>query len=74
MTAKRFEFQNQDYHLNMVYDNEKEGVIFNEDIVDCLNALHEENEKLKKLNIPIDDVKEFVQDCKGRIIGVYYND
>ena len=37
-------------------------------------TLKKENEQLKKLNIPIEDVKEFVQDCKGRIIGVYYND
>ena len=49
MTEKRFEFQNQDYHLNMVYDNEKGGVIFNEDIVDCLNALHEENKHLNNI-------------------------
>ena len=57
MTAKRFEFQNQDYHLNMVYDNEKGGVIFNEDIVDCLNALHEENQSLKQ---GINEVKELL--------------
>ena len=48
MTEKRFEFQNQDHHLNMVYDNKKGRVIFNEDIVECLNTLHEENHQLKK--------------------------
>ncbi len=45
----RFEFQNQDKHLNIVYDNQKGGVIFNEDIVDLLNELYEENQDLKKI-------------------------
>ena len=47
MTEKRFEFQNQDHHLNIVFDNQKGGVIFNEDIVDVLNHLNDENEQLK---------------------------
>lgn len=45
--TKRFEFQNQDHHLNIVFDNQKGGVIFNEDIVDVLNQLNDENEQLK---------------------------
>ena len=44
------------------------------DLMDLLNELHEENQKLKKLNIPIDEIKDTVSDYRGRIIGVYYND
>ena len=39
-----------------------------------IETLHEENQKLKKLNIPIDEIKDTVSDYRGRIIGVYYND
>ena len=41
---------------------------------DELNKLHNENQELKKLNIPLDEVKETVVDCKGRIVGLYYYD
>ena len=37
-------------------------------------SLEKENEQLKKLNIPIDEIKDTVSDYRGRIIGVYYND
>lgn len=39
-----------------------------------IRKIHEENQKLKKLNIPIDEIKDTVSDYRGRIIGVYYND
>lgn len=39
-----------------------------------IKELHEENQALKKLNIPIDEIKDTVSDYRGRIIGVYYND
>ena len=37
-------------------------------------SLEKENEQLKNLNIPIDEIKDTVIDYQGRIIGVYYND
>ena len=48
LSEKRFEFQNQDHHLNMVYDNEKGKVVFNEDIVDLLNEQYEEIVELRE--------------------------
>lgn len=41
---------------------------------DEILELKKENEQFKKLNIPIEEIKEIVMDYKGRIIGVYYND
>ena len=46
MTEKRFKEQNLENHLNRIYDTTKGEVVFDEDIVDLLNALHDENEKL----------------------------
>lgn len=43
-------------------------------IATALNELIKENEQLKSLNIPIEEIKETVVDYKGRIVGVYYND
>ena len=42
--------------------------------VDIEEELVKENEQLKSLNIPIEEIKETVVDYKGRIVGVYYND
>jgi len=47
MTEKRFKEQNLENHLNRIYDTTKGGVVFDEDIVDLLNELHEENQTLK---------------------------
>ena len=43
-------------------------------IEELLNSLNDENEKLKQLNIPVNEIKDTVVDCRGRIVGVYYND
>lgn len=50
MTEKRFIEQNLENHLNKVYDTQSGKVIFDEDIVDILNAFNDENEQLKKCN------------------------
>ena len=73
MTAKRFRaIYCDDYAMDYITDNGKQMHI--DDVVECLNHLHEENKRLKKLNIPIDEIKDTVSDYRGRIIGVYYND
>lgn len=38
------------------------------------SMLEKENEQLKQLNIPVNEIKDTVVDYKSRIIGVYYND
>lgn len=43
-------------------------------LCNLLNELHNENEQLKQLNIPIDEIKDMVIDYQGRVVGVYYND
>ena len=45
-----------------------------DDFLNLVNDLANENEQLKQLNIPVNEIKDTVIDCKGRIIGVYYND
>ena len=62
MTEKRFIFQNQEQHLNKIYDIEKGRVVFDEDIVDLLNEQHEtiqslisNSEKYRKLSIQFDN-------------------
>ena len=77
MTAKRFTFDedvNEDYMYEMGVFSDNGKVMETTDVLNCLNELHEENQKLKKLNIPIDEIKDTVSDYRGRIIGVYYND
>ena len=44
---KRFKEQNLENHLNRIYDAKKGKVVFDEDIVDLLNELHDENEQLQ---------------------------
>lgn len=43
-------------------------------VLKLLNELHEENKRLKTLNIPLDEVEEIVVDYKKRVVRVYYND
>ena len=62
------------YDTGCVIDQLENKVLSERQAVNHLNALHEENQKLKKLNIPIDEIKDTVSDYRGRIIGVYYND
>lgn len=61
MTKKRFKEQNLENHLNRIYDTTKGEVVFDEDIVDLLNTLHDENEQLKQT----------ISDWKGSYDGLY---
>ena len=72
MTAKRFTLKGLVEGVPNICDNGE--IIEQEEVVELLNHLHEENKQLKKLNIPIDEIKDTVIDYRGRIIGVYYND
>lgn len=72
MTAKRFEMGYDDGLLRFVKDNVTNT---NLDIVDCwtvLNELNDENEQLKQLNIPVDEIEETVIDSQERVIAIYY--
>lgn len=73
MTVKRyFALIGEDgYVYPVFFDSENEDKEIDVDIVvDLLN----ENEQLKTLNIPLDEVKEIVLDYKKRVERVYYND
>lgn len=86
MTEKRFTDVNVSYEeswirlkdngLFLIFpihytDKEEYGLPTLEDL---LNELNDENKQLKQLNIPVNEIKDIVVDCRGRIIGVYYND
>ena len=77
MTGKRFEICDVDLYeygmpLNEILDN---GVPLSQNqVCRLLNELYEENEQLKTLNIPLDEVEEIVVDYKKRVKSVYYND
>lgn len=62
---KRFEEQNPENHLNRIYDSKNGKVIFDEDILDLLNDLNDENERLKSeykvLHTQYQDLKKFVE-------------
>ena len=80
MTDKRFTYE-YDEHNGNLFDNKMNTFYHIEDsdenievLCDRLNWLVEENEQLKSLNIPIEEIKETIVDYKGRIVGVYYND
>ena len=75
MTKKRFTIVENHKNYLRVDDKTKEKFYLNErEIVECLNNLHDENEQLKQLNIPVNEIKDTVVDYRGRIVGVYYND
>ena len=49
MTEKRFvrKFEENNYEDVMVTDNQKNKVLYNDEIFDMLNELYEENQQLK---------------------------
>ena len=65
------DFDSCSHNWALMYDEAKEKV---EALTKENWELEQENQKLKKLNIPIDEIKDTVSDYRGRIIGVYYND
>ena len=66
MTEKRFKEQNLENHLNRIYDTTKGEVVFDEDIVDLLNALHDENDQLKISSTMYHNLfKEFQRQMQG---------
>ena len=54
-----------------LYDGSK---YWSDKATERIKELQNENEQLKSLNIPIEEIKETIVDYKGRIVGVYYND
>lgn len=81
MAAKRFKYVEFTRNILSFDDNGVCKFFKEQEFEDWLNELNEENthlklenEQLKKLNIPIDEIKDTVSDYRGRIIGVYYND
>lgn len=65
MTAKRFTLRNSNavssnYPSQRVYDNKLKRELYNSEIVDLLNELHEENEFLKS------NYKDLVQFVKSK--------
>ena len=73
MTGKRFvrKFEENNYEDVMVTDNQKNKVLYNDEIFDMLNELYEENQQLKKTLRIIadaestresDNVKEILRD------------
>ena len=50
MTEKRFvqKFEDNNYEDFMVIDNQQNKILYNDEILDMMNKLHEENQQLKK--------------------------
>ena len=63
MTEKRFvqKFEDNNYEDVMVTDNQQNKVLYNDEILDMMNKLHEENQQLKILTKPVQDtiIEEF---------------
>ena len=57
MTEKRFvqKFEDNNYEDVMVTDNQQNKVLYNDEILDMMNKLHEENQQLKILTKPVQD-------------------
>lgn len=58
---------------NQDYRKENEQLKCNE-TVNEINKIWSDNNELKQLNIPIEEIKETVTDYQGRITAIYYKE
>lgn len=58
---KRFTLtERQCYFTSLIFDSQKNEKMGSDEAMECLNALHEENKKLKQINSNLGDFRNFI--------------